>query len=115
MALHHGVVVEAYLTDTGAFKAKAFVNHIREHSQRLRFCGANGHHKNGIEECAVQSVSNISRTLILHASAHWKNGIDSSLWPMAVTYATHLYNHLPNAQGLCPADVFTGSTVPRHR
>ena len=115
MALHHGVVVEAYLTDSGAFKAKAFVSHIREHSQRLRFCGANAHHKNGIAERAVQSVSNISRALILHASAHWKNGIDSSLWPMAVTYATHLYNHLPNAQGLCPADVFTGSTVPRHR
>ena len=34
---------------------------------------------------------------------------------MAVTYATCLYNHLPNIQGLCPADVFTGSTVPRHR
>jgi hypothetical protein len=115
MALHHGVVVEAYLTDSGAFKANAFVSHIREHSQRLRFCGANAHHKNGIAERAVQSVSNIARALILHASAHWKNGIDSSLWPMAVTYATHLYNHLPNAQGLCPADVFTGSTVPRHR
>ena len=33
---------------------------------------------------------------------------------MTVTYETHLYNHLPDAQGLCPADVFTGSTVPRH-
>ena len=34
---------------------------------------------------------------------------------MAVAYATYQYNHLPNAQGLCPADLFTGSTVPRHR
>ena len=34
---------------------------------------------------------------------------------MAVTYATYLYNHLPNAHGLCPADIFTGSTVSRHR
>jgi hypothetical protein len=115
LALHHGVVVEAYLTDSGAFKANVFVEHIRSHSQRLRFCGANAHHKNGVAERAVQSVSNIARALLLHASAHWKNGIDSSLWPMAVTYATHLYNHLPNAQGLCPADLFTGSTVPRHR
>ncbi len=115
MALHHGVVVEAYFTDSGAFKAKASVSYIWEHSQRLRFCGANTHHKNGIAKRAVQSVSNIARALILHASAHWKNGIDLSLWPMAVTYATHLYNNLPNALGLCPADVFTGSTVPRHR
>jgi hypothetical protein len=53
--------------------------------------------------------------MLLHASTHWKNGIDASLWPMAVKYATHQYNHLPNAQGLCPADHFTGSTIPRHR
>ena len=57
----------------------------------------------------------MARALILHASAHWTNGIDASLWPMAVTYATHLYNHLPNERGLCPADLFTGSTVPWHR
>jgi hypothetical protein len=115
MAIHHGVVVESYLTDSGAFKANAFVKQIREHEQRIRYCGANAHHKNGVAERAVQSVSNMARAILLHASAHWKNGIDSSLWPMAVTYATYIYNHLPNAQGLCPADLFTGSTVPRHR
>jgi hypothetical protein len=115
MAMHYGVVVESYLTDSGAFKANTFVQHIREHEQRIRYCGANAHHKNGVAERAVQSVSNMARALILHASAHWKDGIDSSLWPMAVTYATYLYNHLPNSQGLCPADLFTGSTVPRHR
>ena len=90
MALHHCVVVEAYLTDSGAFKAKAFVNHIWEHCQCLHCCGANAHHKNGIAERAVQSVSNIARAFILHASAHWKDGIDLSLWPMDVTCATHL-------------------------
>ena len=115
LVMHHGVVIKSYLTDSGAFKAKIFVSHIRTHKQRLRLCGANAHHKNGVAERAVQSVSNMVRALILRASAHWKDGIDASLWPMAVTYATHLYNHLPNAQGLCPADVFTGSTVPHHR
>jgi hypothetical protein len=34
---------------------------------------------------------------------------------MAVTYATFLYNHLPSEHGLCPTNLFTGSTVPRHR
>ena len=56
----------------------------------------------------------MAHALILHASAHWTNGIDASLWPMAFTYATHIYNHLPNEHGLCPADLFTGSTVPWH-
>jgi hypothetical protein len=67
--------------------------------QHLCFCGANAHHKKGIAERAVQSVSNMSQALILDASAHWKDGIYASLWSMAVTCATHLYNHLPNAQG----------------
>ena len=116
LALTHVVVIESYLTDSGAFKAAAFVNQIRDHSQRIRYCGANAHHKNGVAERAVMmSVSNMSRAMLLHASTHWKNGIDASLWPMAVKYATHQYNHVPNAQGICPADHFTGSTIPRHR
>jgi hypothetical protein len=114
-ALQYGVIIESYLTDSGAFKANAFVKHIREHEQLIRYCGANAHHKNGVAERGVQSVSNMARALMLHASSHWKDGIDASLWPMAVQYATYLYNHLPNAQGLCPADLFTGSTIPRHR
>ena len=115
MAVGNGVLVESYLTDSGAFSAAKFVKQIREHSQRIRYCGANAHHKNGVAERGVQKVSNMARAMLLHSAAHWKDGIDSSLWPMAVSYATHLYNHLPNDQGLCPANLFTGSTVPCHR
>ncbi|KAI2489575.1 hypothetical protein MHU86_25021 [Fragilaria crotonensis] len=57
----------------------------------------------------------MARAMLLHSAAHWKNGVDSSLWPMAVSYAVYVYNNTPNAQNLCPADLFTGSTVPRHR
>ena len=114
-AIDAGVIIQSYLTDNGAFKANKFVQHIRDHQQRLRFCGTNAHHQNGVAERAIQSVSNMARALILHSSTHWKNGIDSSLWPMAVDYATHIYNTTPNLKGICPADIFTGSTVPRHR
>ena len=34
---------------------------------------------------------------------------------MAVLFAVYVYNNTPNANNLCPADLFTGSTVPRHR
>jgi hypothetical protein len=34
---------------------------------------------------------------------------------MAVKYATYLYDHLPNTQGLCLADMFTKSIMPCHR
>ena len=33
---------------------------------------------------------------------------------MAVDYATYIYNHLPNASDVAPADIFFGSQLPRH-
>ena len=115
MAFEHGVVTQSYLTDSGAFKANAFVQQIRDHGQQIRYCGTNAHHQNGIAERSIRTVSNMARAMLLHSAAHWKNGVDSSLWPMAVTHAVYVYNNTPNAQNLCPADLFTGSTVPRHR
>ena len=35
----HGVVVQSYLTDSGAFKVNAFVQHIRDHAQQIKYCG----------------------------------------------------------------------------
>ena len=115
MAFEHGVVTQSYLTDSGAFKANLFVQHIRDHGQQIRYCGTNAHHQNGIAERSIRTVSNMARAMLLHAAAHWKNGVDSSLWPMAVTYAVYVYNNTPNAQNLYPVDLFTGSAVPRHR
>jgi hypothetical protein len=55
----------------------------------------------------------MARSMILHASMHWKYGIDACLWPHTVTYPAHIYNHTPN-DGMCPEDIMTGSTVPQH-
>ena len=115
MVFEHGIVIQSYLTNKGAFKANAFVQQIKDHAQQIKYCGTNAHHQNGVAERSIRTVSNMARAMLLHSSAHWKDGIDSSLWPMAVTYAVHVYNNTPNAQNLCPADLFTGSTVPRHR
>jgi hypothetical protein len=54
----------------------------------------------------------MARSMTLHAIMHWKNGVDVSLWPHAVTYATHVYNTTPK-DGVCPAYIFFGSAVPR--
>jgi hypothetical protein len=113
--LDHGVLIQDYLTDSGAFKANKFVQHIRESHQLVHFCGTNAHHQNGVAERAIQTISNMVRAMILHACLHWENVIDSSLWPMAVKYVSHVYNQMPKLNGVCPADFFSGSTVPRHR
>jgi hypothetical protein len=55
----------------------------------------------------------MSHIMILHSSMHWKYGIDASLWPMDVTYATHIYNNTPK-NGVSPMNIFMESTFPRH-
>lgn len=60
-------------------------------------------------------MSECARAMLLHASMHWKDGISSALWPMAVNYATYIYNNLLQANGVCPADLFMGTTIPRHK
>jgi hypothetical protein len=114
MCLDNGLLVQYYLTDSGAFKANSFVKHIHEAHQLMRFCGTNAHHQNGVSERAIQTIINMARSMILHASMHWKDGIDASLCPQAVTYVNHVYNTTPK-YGVCPADIFFGSAVPRHK
>jgi len=50
----------------------------------------------------------MARTMMLHASIHWPEMSDPSLWPMAVAHAVFLYNHVPQMDsGLSPIDLFT--------
>ena len=109
------MLVDSYKADNGVFRANQFVSHIREHNQKLSFCGVNAHHKNGVAERAIRTVSECARALMLHAALHWDHEVTSDLWPMAVDYATYLYNHIPTEKGIAPVDLFTGVTVPRHK
>jgi hypothetical protein len=115
LALAHGVVVVNYLADNGTFKARRFVDEIRNRSQLIRYCGVNAHHKNGCAERAIRTVTEMARAMLLHASVRWKDQVEATLWPMAVDYAVYQYNHLPNEKGIAPADIFTGSQTPRHK
>jgi hypothetical protein len=79
MCLDNGIFVQDYLTDSGAFKTNNFVKHIHETNQLMRFRGTNAHHQNGVAERAIQTISNMARSMILHSSMHWKDGIYASL------------------------------------
>jgi hypothetical protein len=70
----------------------------------------NAYYQNGLAERAIQTTINMDRSMILHASMHCKDGIDTSLWPQAVSYATHVYN-TTSKHGVFPADIFFGSAV----
>lgn len=78
MSLDSGVIVQSYITDSSAFKAKAFVDQIRiSGRQCIQYCGNNAHHQDGVAERSIRTVSNMARALLLHASVHWQKGIDS--------------------------------------
>ena len=61
------------------------------------------------------TISNMNRAMLLHVSAHWKHGIDATMWPMAVKYATYVYNTIPRTNHIAPSDLFFGATLPRHK
>ena len=53
--------------------------------------------------------------MLLHTSAHWKHGMDSTMRPMAVQYATYVYNIRPRSNNISPSHLFYGATVPQHK
>jgi hypothetical protein len=110
-----GVVVQHYHSDNGsAFTSKAYSDHLREFAQIFTFAGVGAHHHNGKAERSIQTIMSMARTMMLHAAIHWPDMVDDvSMWPMAVQYAVHIYNHIPNpSSGLSPADIFTRQHIP---
>ena len=70
---------------------------------------------NGVAENSIKIVVSKARTMMIHASLHWPDEYDESLWPMVVSYAAHLYNHTPNREsGIAPMEIFTG-TMSNHQ
>ena len=54
----------------------------------------------------------------MHVQIHWPNEYDTHLWPLALDYATWIYNHTPKCNGLAPIEIFcrthTGCDYLRH-
>jgi hypothetical protein len=110
MCHDHGVIPQAYHSENGSsFTSSGFTARLCEFAQVTSFAGAGAHHHNGTVERAIQTIMNMSRTMMLHAAIHWPDVADSTLWPMAVAHAVYLYNHMPAAldTGISPADMFT--------
>ena len=117
MCLSHGVNVTSYMSDNGAaFSSKEFTNDIIKRGQHAKYSGVGAHHHNGVAERAIMTISNMSRTMMLHAAICWPDMADSSLWPLAMEYAVYIYNHTPKMEsGVAPIDIFSRTTVPRQR
>eukprot|EP00804_Cyclotella_cryptica_P012739 CCRYP_019202-RA/>CCRYP_019202-RA protein AED:0.43 eAED:0.27 QI:0/0/0/1/0/0.5/2/0/558 len=109
-----GVAIKGYHTDNGVFSSAAFRSHCDELGQSLRFSGVGAHHQNGVAERAIQTVTNMARANMLHATLHWPDRSFIDLWPLAMNYAVWVYNKLPQSGvGLSPEELFSGVKCPR--
>jgi hypothetical protein len=117
MCRDHGVVPTEYVSDSGtAFTSKEFTKHLEEYRQHVSFAGTGAHHHNAVAERSIRTIMSIARTMMLHAAIHWPEMADATLWPLAVDYAVHVFNRVPNPEtGLSPLDVFSNTRHPQRR
>jgi len=117
MCRDYGVVPIEYISDSGsAFTSKEFDSHLSKYQQIISFAGTGAHHHNAIAERSIRTIMSIARTMMLHAAIHWPNMADATLWPLAVDYAVHIFNRVPNPHtGLSPLDVFSNTRQPQRR
>ena len=108
MAAEHGTLIQNYHTDNGVFQSRDFMNEIAASDQAIKFSGVGAKWQNGVAENSIKIAVSRARTMMIHASLNWPDEYEESLWPMAVSYAVHLYNHTPNREsGIAPIEVFT--------
>ena len=51
----------------------------------------------------------MARSMMLHLYLRCENGTGSNVLPMATSHATYIYNNMPNAEEIAPADIFAGT------
>ena len=83
---------------------------LAQKGQGIQLSGVSAQFQNGFSENCIKIVTNKARAMMIHASLHWPEVYDKSLWPLAISHATYLYNHTPDKEsGISPAEIFTGS------
>jgi len=111
MSPDHGTNIRNYHSDNnGVFKASDFLNELHAQGQSIKFSTTRAHWQNGIAENAIKIAVTCACTMMIHYSLHWPDKYNESLWPMAISYAVHLYNNTPNREsGIAPIETFTGA------
>ena len=90
-----GIDIKHYHADNGIFTCKYWERDCIAKSQHTTFSGVGAHHQNGVAERYIQTLTQWARAMMIHAHLHWPEEVDQDLWPLALLYATYLWNHLP--------------------
>ena len=101
VAEQHVIHIRHSHCDNGRFANRAFMDDIHKASQTITFCGVVAHHQNGVAERHIRDITEIARTMLLHAAHRWPKTITSNLWPQALKHATNVRNALPRKGKTC--------------
>ena len=66
-----GVSIEGYHSDNCVISSAEFCSPCSDLGQSLHFSGVGAHHQIGVAERAIQTITNMARTNLLHATLHW--------------------------------------------
>lgn len=108
----YGIEIQKYHADNGVFTSEAFLQDLESERQTINLAGVGAHHQNPYAERAIQTITYMARTMLIHAKICWPDEFDIKLWPFALDYACWIHNHLPNKYtGLAPEEIFSGSRL----
>jgi hypothetical protein len=80
-AFHNNCSIKCYHTDNGIFASKDFHQSCIQQKQRIKFCGVNAHHQNGIAERHNRTITERATTMLIHAMLSWPDIIQEQLHP----------------------------------
>eukprot|EP00957_Ditylum_brightwellii_P126502 9642369-Ditylum_brightwellii.AAC.1 len=73
--------------DNGTFSSTECMSYLAIKKQSIRFSGVGTAHQSTVTERAIQTITSIARTLLIHAFLRSPFGtITANHWPMAMDY-----------------------------
>lgn len=110
-AAESGVRIQSLHTDNGTFSSTEFMAYLASKRQAVTFSGVGAAHQNAVAERAIQTITYMARTMLIHAAMRSPSDtITANHWPMAMDYAAWVYNNLPKQDtGLSPNDLWSRS------
>jgi hypothetical protein len=94
----NGVIMHKYMFDNGsAFTSAEYCIKLVEQNQKSQQAAVGAHTQN-VAKCAVQTISSMARTMMIHAAIHWPSIANTCLWPMVVKQAEYIHNRFPTLE-----------------
>ena len=63
----------------------------------MSFLGADAHHQILVKRY-IQTIFNMSQSMMIHFSMHWPQAADTNLWPFAVNHAIYIWNQITDSK-----------------